>query len=155
MGKKYYYVDSPLYKIECTARICKRYFSLFFKEKFSEFDLTEGEFCIMDTIVRSPEITQIELARLLCKGRAHITQMLSSLESKGFVERTQSIKNSRHVRYTVLTPSGTKIYNFICDKIEENFEQMSVYLEGKEALLMEILDGIKNIITKGENIRFE
>lgn len=155
MSKKFFYVDSPLYKLECTAKICNRHFSLQFKKLSREFDITEGEFQIIDTIVRSPDITQIELARLLCRGRAHVTQLLNSLEAKGFVVRNNDVKNKRMVRHTELTKSGLEVYDIICGRMKANFVKMTKFLEGKEELLVSLLDEIKEIITDGEEVSFE
>ena len=110
MGIRYHYVDSPLFKIECTAKICERHFIQIFKKKFANIGITQGEFCVLDTIVRSPEISQIELARLLFKGRAHITQMLNSLEEKGFIKRSNKTKNGRHVREKTQKKKEKEIY---------------------------------------------
>ena len=154
MGIKYHYVDSPLYKLECTAKICERHFVQLFKKKFANIGVTQGEFCIMDTIVRSPEISQIELARLLLKGRAHITQMLNSLEEKGLIKRVNETKNGRQVRMTSLTDNGTMIYNSICDVLDKNFENMTKFFDGKEKELISYLEEIKEIITEGEKITF-
>lgn len=155
MAKKYFYVDSPLYKLECTARICNRHFTVLFRDSFQKLGITEGEFQVLDTIVRTPDITQIELARLLCKGRSHITQMLNSLENKGFVKRDNNVKNGRMVRHTVLTSSGNEIYEKISSLLEANFVKMTKFLEGKEELLVGMLDEIKNIITEGQEVSFE
>ena len=95
--KEYFYVDSPLYKLEYTARVCARYFSLFFKENFSHLDITQGEFEVMDTIMRMPDISQIDLARLLFKGRSHVTQILSSLEQKKYITRQSVMKDSKKI----------------------------------------------------------
>lgn len=109
----------------------------------------------MDTIVRSPEISQIELARLLLKGRAHITQMLNSLEEKGLISRTNETKNGRQVRKTSLTEEGKKIYKAICDVLDKNFEHMTKFFDGKDEKLISYLDEIKEIITEGEKVTFD
>ena len=155
MGIKYHYVDSPLFKIECTAKVCERYFIQVFKKNFSNIGITQGEFCILDTIVRSPEISQIELARLLFKGRAHITQMLNSLEEKGLIYRTNETKNGRQVRKTSLTDKGTQVYNTICNVLDKNFEHMTHFFVGKDEKLIGFLDEIKDIITEGEKVAFD
>ena len=155
MGIRYHYVDSPLFKIECTAKICERYFSQIFKKKFSNLNITQGEFCVMDTIVRSPEISQIELARLLFKGRAHITQMLNSLEEKGLIYRTNETKNGRQVRKTSLTSEGEALFQKICDALDENFKSMAKFFEGKDKKLIKYLDTIKEITTDGEKVSFD
>ena len=155
MGIKYHYVDSPLYKIECTAKICERHFIQIFKKKFANIGVTQGEFCVMDTIVRSPEISQIELARLLLKGRAHITQMLNSLEEKGLISRTNETKNGRQVRKTSLTEEGQKIYKVMCNVLDKNFEHMTKFFDGKDEKLISYLDEIKEIITEGEKVTFD
>ena len=155
MGIKYHYVDSPLFKIECTAKVCERYFIQVFKKNFANIGITQGEFCILDTIVRSPEISQIELARLLFKGRAHITQMLNSLEEKGLIYRTNETKNGRQVRKTSLTENGTKIYSTICNVLDKNFEYMTQFFVGKDEKLVSYLNEIKDIITEGEKVSFD
>lgn len=155
MGIKYHYVDSPLFKIECTAKICERHFTQIFKRKFANIGVTQGEFCVMDTIVRSPEISQIEIARLLFKGRAHITQMLNSLEEKGLILRSNETKNGRQVRKTSLTDGGNRIYEKICKELDNNFENMTKFFDGKEKKLISYLDEIKEIITEGEKVTFD
>lgn len=155
MGIKYHYVDSPLFKLECTAKVCERHFIQLFKKKVANMGVTHGEFCVMDTIVKSPEISQIELARLLLKGRAHITQMLNSLEEKGLITRVNETKNGRQVRMTSLTENGAKIYNSICDVLDKNFEHMTKFFEEKDTKLISYLEEIKEIITEGEKISFE
>ena len=109
----------------------------------------------MDTIVRSPEISQIEIARLLFKGRAHITQMLNSLEEKGLILRSNETKNGRQVRKTSLTDEGNCIYEKICKELDNNFENMTKFFDGKEKKLISYLDEIKEIITEGEKVTFD
>ena len=109
----------------------------------------------MDTIVRSPEISQIEIARLLFKGRAHITQMLNSLEEKGLILRSNETKNGRQVRKTSLTDEGNHIYEKICKELDNNFENMTKFFDGKEKRLISYLDEIKEIITEGEKVTFD
>lgn len=155
MGIRYHYVDSPLFKIECTAKICERHFIQIFKKKFANIGITQGEFCVLDTIVRSPEISQIELARLLFKGRAHITQMLNSPEEKGLIKRSNKTKNGRQVRETSLTKSGHEIYKTICEELDKNFEHMTTFFDGKDEKLISYLEEIKNIITNGEKVKID
>lgn len=155
MGRKYFYVDSPLYKLECTAKICERHFTQIFKKNFAKLGITQGELCVLDTVVRSPEISQIELARLLFKGRAHITQMLNSLESKNLIVRINETKNGRKIRRTVLTKEGEKVYKVICDACETRFERMTKFFEGKDEEFIKFLDEIKDIITEGESVNFD
>ena len=155
MGKKYFYVDSPLYKMECTAKICERYFTLVFKNQFADLGITQGELCLLDTVVRSPEMSQIELARLLFKGRDHITQMLNSLEAKGLITRIKKVRNGRQIRRTLLTPEGERVYKIICDGMDERFERMTKFFEGKEDQFIDFLEKIKEIITEGERVDFD
>lgn len=153
--KPHYYVDSPLYKLEYTARLCSRHFSLFFKENFSHLDITEGECAVMNTIKRSPEISQIDLARLLFKGRSHITQILNSLESKKFIKRIDTVKNGRKIRQTVLTPEGEKIYNQIDRVCEIKYAKMCEYFERREKEFVAMLSEIQEILTEGETVKFD
>lgn len=153
--KKYFYVDSPLYKLECTAKICARYYALFFKKHCSHLGITQGEYAVMDTIVKTPEISQIELARLLYKGRSHITQILNSLEKNGLIKRTDEIKNGRKIRRTVLTDEGGAVYYKIKEISRKKFVHMVKYFEIKEKEFISILDEIKTILTEGETVKFD
>ena len=155
MDRKYFYVDSPLYKMECTAKVCERYFTLIFKKNFSDLGITQGELCLLDTVVRSPDISQIELARLLFKGRAHITQMLNSLEAKGLITRLNEVKKGRKIRKTVLTEEGHRVYKIICEVFDKKFERMTQLFDGREEEFIGFLDEIKELITDGTNVDFD
>ena len=48
--------------------------------------------------MRMPDISQIDLARLLFKGRSHVTQILSSLEQKKYITRQSVMKDSKKIR---------------------------------------------------------
>ena len=155
--KRYFYVDTPLYKLEYTARVCARYFSLFFKENFSHLDITQSEYEVMDTIVRTPEISQIDLARMLFKGRSHVTQILNSLEAKNYIKRMDVVNNGRKIRRTELTDKGENIYNQIKSFSESRrkFSKMCKYFEEKEDTFVGILSEIQQILTEGETVKFD
>ena len=155
MGIKYFYVDSPLYKLESTARACERHFTQIFKNNFSNLGVTQGEFCLMDTVVRSPEISQIELARLLFKGRAHITLMLNTLEKKGLITRIDENKNNRRIRQTILTKQGAAIHKTISDGISKKFEKTRFFLQSRDKEFLKFLDEIRDIITEGADVDFD
>lgn len=156
-SKRFFYVDTPLYKLEYTARVCARYFSLFFKENFSHLDITQGEYEVMDTIVRTPEISQIDLARMLLKGRSHVTQILNSLEAKDYIKRMDVVNNGRKIRRTELTAKGENIYNQIkCfSESQRKFSKMCEYFEEKEDTFVGILSEIQQILTEGETVKFD
>ena len=156
-SKRFFYVDTPLYKLEYTARVCARYFSLFFKENFSHLDITQSEYEVMDTIVRTPEISQIDLARMLFKGRSHVTQILNSLEAKNYIKRMDVVNNGRKIRRTELTDKGENIYNQIKSFSESRrkFSKMCKYFEEKEDTFVGILSEIQQILTEGETVKFD
>ncbi len=156
-SKRFFYVDTPLYKLEYTARVCARYFSLFFKENFSHLDITQGEYEVMDTIVRTPEISQIDLARMLFKGRSHVTQILNSLEAKNYIKRIDVVSNGRKIRRTELTAKGENIYNQIksFSESQRKFSKMCKYFEEKEDTFVGILSEIQQILTEGETVKFD
>lgn len=156
-SKRFFYVDTPLYKLEYTARVCARYFSLFFKENFSHLDITQSEYEVMDTIVRTPEISQIDLARMLFKGRSHVTQILNSLEAKNYIKRMDVVNNGRKIRRTELTDKGENIYNQIKSFSESRrkFSKMCKYFEEKEDMFVGILSEIQQILTEGETVKFD
>ena len=109
----------------------------------------------MDTVVRSPEISQIELARLLFKGRAHVTLMLNSLEKKGLITRIDENKNNRRIRQTILTKQGAAIHKTISDGISKKFEKTRFFLQSRDKEFLKFLDEIRDIITEGADVDFD
>ena len=81
--------------------------------------------------------------------------MLNSLEKKGLITRLNVTKNGRKVRKTILTPDGELIYNIICEGMDERFERMTKFFEGKDEQFIKFLDKIKEIITEGEEVDFD
>ena len=152
-----YIVDSPLYKLGYTAKVCQRYFNLFFKKNCSSFGVSEGEYVVLDTVRRNPEISQIDLARLLFKGRAHITQIMNSLEEKGLIKRVEGMHHSRKVLHTELTPKGVKIHEKIKSISKEKFIGMWKYFEekSKKDMFMSMLSEIQEILTEGQPVKFD
>ena len=109
----------------------------------------------MDTIVRTPEISQIDLARMLFKGRSHVTQILNSLEAKNYIKRMDVVNNGRKIRRTELTDKGENIYNQIKSFSESRrkFSKMCKYFEEKEDTFVGILSEIQQILTEGETVK--
>lgn len=98
------FTKSIFYEIELTAKYCKMLGAQVF-EKFN-IDIPMEEFSVLDTLATNPDICQRDLAKIILKDRANTGKLLDSLERKGFVERTLSVRNNRPVKIAKLTELG-------------------------------------------------
>ena len=115
-------------------------------------DLTIDEFHALNAILNYPDICQRDLAKLLLRDRVRTGRILTSLEEKGYIKRTNDTKNNRLVRRLQITKSGEKIYSNefkimtqIMSKLLEKFsmeqmEELRVSLSKLENALAELVE---------------
>ena len=153
MLKCEHFIDSIYYQLEQTAKYC-RYLGM---QLFQKLDLPINldEFVVLDTLLGHEGICQRDLAKLILKDRPSTGRLLNSLEEKGLILRSNETKNGRQVRKTSLTDEGNRIYEKICKELDNNFENMTKFFDGKEKKLISYLDEIKEIITEGEKVTFD
>jgi len=104
-----HYIDCFVYELELTSRTCHEVFKRWFEKNTSSL-LSIEEFTIMDTIDCNKNLSQIELAQTILKGKAHTGKFLDTLEEKGYITRIYDTKNSRMVKIPVMTDLGQEIY---------------------------------------------
>ncbi|MBR2524898.1 MarR family transcriptional regulator [bacterium] len=115
-------------------------------------DLTPDEFGALNLIINNPNICQRDLAKLMLRDRVRTGRILTSLESKGYIERINGTKNNRLVRTLKITTSGKKLYDEqfnimsqvferILDKFsEEKMKELTDNLNELERALSEIVE---------------
>ena len=99
-----HYTESLPYELELTSRVLHETIVRFFNE--NNFGITHDEFVVLDTLSINDGISQIDLAKLILKGRAHTGRFLMSLEEKGLVVRSPSKKGKRLIMQNSLTAKG-------------------------------------------------
>lgn len=89
------YTSHWLHDLDLTSRISHEIAKKFFET--NNFPINLDEYIIIDTLLNNPDILQMELEKIILKGRAHTGRFLISLEDKGFVERIPSMNGNRLV----------------------------------------------------------
>ncbi len=120
--EKIKFTDTIFYRIEKSAR----YINLMSKEFFEKthIPLTPDEFRALDTLIYNPQICQRDLAKLILRDRVYTGRVLNSLETKGFVIRTNDIKNNRLVRIPSVTEKGVEVYESCLEKLEPKMQNV-------------------------------
>ena len=149
-----HYVDSLIYEIELLSRVCHETFKRWF-DKNTIGDLTVDEFVVLDTLDLGHNLSQIELANTMLKGKAHTGKFLDSLEAKGMITRLYDTKNSRMVKIPIMTEKGKQVYDELRLKIDAYSSKLNkMYPETKIKNLQIELKKFRESITKMENISF-
>ena len=102
-----HYTKSLPYELELTSRVLHEVAKCFFDD--NKYPVNQDEFIILDCLYMYPEIIQIELAKLMLKGRAHTGKFLKSLEEKKLIERTPAKQDSKIVMKITVTPEGQEV----------------------------------------------
>src|SRR5574344_939166 len=118
MQKEEHYIDCFVYEIELTSRVCHEVFKKWFENHTSNLLNTE-EMTIMDTLDCNKNLSQIELAKTILKGKAHTGKFLDGLEAKGYITRIYDTKNSRMVKIPVMTELGKEVYKKTIEELKE------------------------------------
>lgn len=149
-----HYTESLPYELELTSRILHEAILRFFSDE--KFEITHDEFVVLDTLSTNDGISQIDLAKLILKGRAHTGRFLMSLEEKGYVKRTPSKKGKRLIMQNSVTASGKKILAKISKAIEEHIDDMNLHDNcDKAAKLIELLHLVRKDILEKYDIKFQ
>lgn len=149
-----HYTKSLPYELELTSRILHEAAVCFFKE--NNFEISHDEFVILDCLYMYPDIIQIELAKMILKGRAHTGRFLMGLEEKGLIKRTPTKQNTKLIMKLTITQKGLEIYNKIGKaidthvenlRLEENFEKINEVIK--------LLRSIREDVSKTYTIKFD
>ena len=141
------YAESPFYQISSTAKYIKKMIMNYFDQ--IGIDVTSEEFLALNIIYFNPGICQRDLAKELLRDRAGTGRVVSSLESKGLVERSINTKGNHLVRNMKLTPFGEEVLNQAQNKLSSTAEKMiKLFPEEETAELKKLLDKLKKVIAE-------
>ena len=117
-----HFTNTIFYQIELTAKYCKLLGSQVF-EKYGT-GISCEEYSVLDVLANSPKMCQRDLAKIILKDRANTGKLLDSLEKRGYVTRTLSIKNNRPVKIVEITDKGVKKAEEVLEKIRPHFQRV-------------------------------
>lgn len=112
--QKYVKLVRELHKSEevCNLQIMNEY------EPLLKYELTTRQELILKLVSEEHKVTMSEIAEKMCISNSAISQMISKLESRKFVERVINLQNRREV-FVILGQAAKEYFNYR-DKIEDN-----------------------------------
>ena len=126
----------------------------FFNE--NNFGITHDEFVVLDTLSINDGISQIDLAKLILKGRAHTGRFLMSLEEKGLVVRSPSKKGKRLIMQNSVTAKGRLVLQKVSDYIERYINDMKLQDKQENAAkLIQLLRVVRSDLLERFDIKFQ
>ena len=142
------YTESMYYQIKLTEKICK----IFCKQIVETLNLpiSMDEFTMLNIIKEhNGDIHQRDIAKMLFKDRANIGKMLSKLEEKGYIERTEEIRNKRQVNILTITKSGSEAVEYMRSELEPVFNRIKRRIsEEEEQVAKRHLQNVRDVITE-------
>lgn len=148
-----HYTKSLPYELELTSRVLHEAAKCFFEQ--NKFPISQEEFTILDCLYIYPDIIQIELAKLIFKGRAHTGRFLKSLEEKGLIERTPGKSGSKIIIKSTITPKGLELYKQISRALDEHIQSANSIVSIDIKNVIKMLQTIREDAIKQFNIKFE
>lgn len=149
-----HYTESLPYELELTSRVLHETIVRFFNE--NNFGITHDEFVVLDTLSINDGISQIDLAKLILKGRAHTGRFLMSLEEKGLVVRSPSKKGKRLIMQNSVTAKGRLVLQKVSDFIEQYINDMNLQDKQENAAkLIQLLRVVRSDLLERFDIKFQ
>lgn len=149
-----HYIESLPYEIESASRIIHESILDFFED--NQFEISHDEFVVLDTLIIHPGILQIDLARLILKGRAHTGRFLAALEKKALVNRHPLLRGKKQVISNTITDKGLKVHKKISSAIQKHIIEVNSELtDDKVQELIKLLNILKSDVSKKCNVKFE
>lgn len=151
------FTESIQYKLAETARISellgRNYYKNYVKGVKSILEL--DEFKILSHILKNPDASQSDIAKLVYKGKAHVGKILNEMENKGYITRDLTTRNNMMVKCTVVTEKGKELY-FETDKAFKKLsdEIFSAFSDEESQYFVFLLDKLKNKILEKNEINF-
>ena len=138
------YEDSIFYIINS----CSKYFNMLFEQiyKKSDAEISATQHLAMKIISDTKDCSQRDLARLILKDRANTGKLALSLEKKGLIKITPTIKNNRPVKILTITEKGKTLYENIMSKMLPTIKQIEA------AIPENIIEETKNTINHFKKI---
>ena len=149
-----HYTQSLPYELELTSRVLHEAARCFFEQ--NNFPVSQEEFIVLDCLYMHPDIIQIELAKLILKGRAHTGKFLKSLESKKMIERSPAKQGSKIIMKISITQKGHDIYQMISEALDKHIQESNPgYEVEKIKEVINVLQSIRKETVSRFNVKFD
>src|SRR5919199_1231558 len=113
----------------------------------SPYSLTEAR--ILFEIAHRDDLTASDLSRELGLDPGYLSRILARLEQQGLIDKVRSETDGRR-RLLLLTPDGKDDFSLLDDRSrEEVAEMLSELPEGDQRRLLEAMQTIEGVLTKG------
>ena len=148
-----HYTKTLPYELELTSRVIHEATKCYFEQ--CNFPITPEEFIVLDCLYLKPDIIQIDLAKMILKGRAHTGRFLKSLEEKKLIERKPVRQKTRTVTRNIITPEGLKLYKKMCAEMDKYIQETNSQLNVQINDVIKLLQIIRQNCTEKFNIKFD
>jgi DNA-binding MarR family transcriptional regulator len=135
------------YLVAKTSLLMKSYFIRAIKQE--NLSITPEQWAVLFAAVKSPGISQTEIARICMKDKANITHIIDVLEEKGYTKRTND-PDDRRVKVINPTSEGQEVLERLI-VIAQNANLF--FMEGlKKDELQSLMESLKKISASLETI---
>lgn len=141
------YNKSIFYKIAKLAVYIESLGKDFFESR--NLNVTVDEFAALNAILRNPGICQRDLAKIILRDRVRTGRILSSLEMKEYITRTNDTKNNRLVKKIEITQKGKDLYETHREMLlDVSKEFLKHFSQEQKNELSNYLDSLENTLSK-------
>ncbi len=148
-----HYTETLPYELELTSRVLHEATKCYFAQ--CNFPITPEEFSILDCLYLKPDIIQIDLAKMILKGRAHTGRFLKSLEEKNFIVRKPVRQGSRTITKNIITKEGLELYDRMRKQIDKYIKDTNPQLNIQVNDVIRLLQEIRKNCTDKFDIKFD
>ena len=113
------------------------------------FEITPEQYAVLN-MLKNGDYSQNRLCELLFKDKSNMTRLISILEGKNLIRKTQQTENGKQVNKISLTKAGEKIYSKITpvmDAERENY--FRDITEDEMSACIKVLTKIQQNLEKG------
>ena len=148
-----HYTKTLPYELELTSRVLHEAAKCYFEQCNSP--ISPEEFAILDCLYLKPDIIQIDLAKMILKGRAHTGRFLKSLEDKKLIVRKQVKKANKTVTQNLITKEGLSLYNNMRKQMDKYIQETNPDINIQINDIINLLQQIRKNCTDKFNIKFD
>ena len=118
-----------------------------------QYDVTPEQFSVLSVLIENEELYQRQISALTLKDRANVSRIVSILENKGYISKTESVSGRKTFKISI-TDEGRKVYEQVKPTILKIWSYTCKDIpEKKVDAFLEILSEIKKNLLAKVNIQ--
>jgi MarR family transcriptional regulator for hemolysin len=127
------------YQISLTALMVRHEFG----RRIGHLNLASEQFGILCLIDEHPELTQTEIAQMLCKNKTTVTRMMDALVKKGLITKEWN-RDDRRTQRIEMTPQGREALDKALPIAAQMGEDLKKLVKEEHAeIVLEAMDKIQ------------